>query len=346
MEGTFPEDAGCWNTTLSRVQCGWGMVDGKDWNSSDQSNPTEPSDIDRIAKRHRLGRYYRIRNSDDVIKCLNRRYPVLAAFEVTRQWLSPPDGVIKEVPEYITPSHSHAVVIKDYSEEYDAFIFTNSWGKKWGKNGDGLMTRSYFDSWMIDSWFPYDFENPAKEYLHPGAHVSRGVFNTIIGVPHFMVSIYDPDTDEKIGWSICCERDGFFDVEELFVRPIYRKQGYGKLLISELKGLAEDKKLPIRLWISYADSYQENHQNLFSVASKIGLKIQKTTVSWAGYVATRGKTSTVLPIIRIPDRPKATQQELINLVEPTIPIVSTDLEEKIWARMARKARINQEKRAD
>ncbi len=153
--------------------------------------------------------------------------------------------------------------------------------------------------------------------------------------------IVDDSTDERLGWSVGVARGGYFDVEELYVLPQYRGRGIATALALDLKTVAEGHGWPLRMWVSFADSYPENHHNILKAASLLGLTVKKSDVPWAGYKGVPGTTPKRLPSIRIPARPKAAHDEKADAVEPPTLQTSVEDEERLWREMARKSRLRQ-----
>ncbi|HEV3448985.1 MAG TPA: hypothetical protein VG099_30390, partial [Gemmataceae bacterium] len=115
LEGTFPgaPETGCWPITSLRVMRGWGSVPQDAWPDTALESwpPREPPGLDEIAKGQRVFRYQRIRTAHECWLALQARKPVMASFEITRQWFDAAGGVIP-VPEENTPVlGSHMVTI-------------------------------------------------------------------------------------------------------------------------------------------------------------------------------------------------------------------------------------------
>jgi hypothetical protein len=111
-------------------------------------------------------------------------------------------------------------------------------------------------------------------------------------------------------------------------------------LILELKATAENLGLPIRAWISYADSYMANHPNLTMAAKRLGLSFKKAAVSWAAYEAGPGSNPDFLPSVRIPARPKGVREESKE-ADSVEPATTAEFEERMWARKAARSRARQ-----
>jgi hypothetical protein len=80
--------------------------------------------------------------------------------------------------------------------------------------------------------------------------------------------------------------------------------------VAELLRLAEDKGLPMRAWIPFADAGSENRPALSAIIEKLRLGISRSGVRWAAYKATQeARERRLFPFVRIPSRPAATPDE-------------------------------------
>lgn len=109
--------------------------------------------------------------------------------------------------------------------------------------------------------------------------------HSVIGNGLHAIEIYDYSNDERMGWCFVVSRDEWLEVEELFVRPAYRRQGYGRRLSDMLLELSSQSNLPLRLWISHADVDPNNHILLNWLSSYLGLHLRDSEVRWASYRA-------------------------------------------------------------
>src|SRR5260370_32469779 len=91
---------------------------------------------------------------------------------------------------------------------------------------------------------------------------------------------------ERLGWSYAVEREGYLDVEELFVRPTYRRSGVSRSLVQELRRDAEAARLPLRAWIPQVDARRENLPAAKAVLKRLELVLAPSSFAWARFVAT------------------------------------------------------------
>lgn len=81
--------------------------------------------------------------------------------------------------------------------------------------------------------------------------------------------------------------DGFFDVEDLFVRPSVRGHGLGRRLTQLLLARAERPGLPVRFWVPRVDTAGGNLSAFARTTRPLGLRFRDAPVRWASYLLTR-----------------------------------------------------------
>lgn len=322
LEGTIAEDpeTGIWPITSQRIGYGWGWVKIKDWPEvmHDGHWPlNEPEGLDCIAKKMRCGVYQRVRSLEDCMQALAAlRFP-LTSFQITEDWFRAEKGAIPDPNPDDKRIGSHLVDLLRFDEHERTITFVNSWGTEWGDEGYGTLSYDYFETQSIETWIQ-SLNSPTKKLAEETARISglsmpgaTGVYELIWGIRDILrdevihaCEVYDLANDERIGWAFAVPRDGFLDVEELFVRPLYRRHGYAKRLANLLLERSESLKLPLRLWVSYADCGAENRPALDGVLKNLGLSLKNSPYRWAAYVAVNGSPAAqpLNPII-IPERP-------------------------------------------
>jgi GNAT superfamily N-acetyltransferase len=327
LEGTYPGDPkeGVWGITAHRVSFGWGTIKEFEWPSgkADSNNflDPEPRGLDQSAKRYRIHHYERIRNSTDVRVILDinknslsrlkrdgtnpraaQSFWIQLAFEVTREFVNAPRGLIA-LPSPESPVlGTHSVALLDYSHSQGWFEFNNTWGSGWGNNGQGYMPLVFVDEWMTESWavdvsaatFP---ECSGIQELHWDVRDPLG--DCLYGL-----EIFDGKSDERLGWSFIVHRGGYLDIEELYVRPDYRGRGFGGRLVGMILDLAREHRHTLRAWIPFVDCQEANRPALARTILKLGLNIRRSGVPWAAYVALPSKRKTItFDNIHIPQTP-------------------------------------------
>ena len=325
LEGTYPGDPneGTWPITHYRTRFGWGQVSENEWpyfRNNDFLDP-EPPGLDQSAKRRRAHHYQRIRNSSEARTILERNskilsmlsrgrsptqvgYPLEAkvAFEIIPQFLHAHQGLINTPSPNSTVIGAHAVPLIDYSRTQNWFEFVNSWGPRWGDHGHGYMPLEFFDEWMIDSWCVD--ESPLRLPQTAGIHELRWDAPDPLGDRLYGLEIYDGNVDERIGWSFAVHRGEHLDVEEFYVKPAYRRQGYGTRLTGAVIKLSQEMDLPLRAWIPFADCEAANRPAVASIMLKLGLNLRRSGVRWAAYRAAPSKRrNIVFDPIDVPPRP-------------------------------------------
>jgi GNAT superfamily N-acetyltransferase len=290
LEGTFPGDRtkGIWPVTAQRVLRGWGAPAEEDWPYQSMASawpPHEPPGLDAKAKPNRSNHYQRVRSAEECLLALRRVGGFKAAFEITSQWFDAPLGII-EMPEDAEPIvGTHAVQLVPRYLENTGFVFANTWGKRWGNHGFGVLPPEFFDRYLIEAWIRF-FPVPSASCIE-GQGITALAWRSpdcFGGVLHG-VEVVDATHDERIAWSFAVRRDRFLDVEEFFVMPAYRRHGYGTRLADMLRELARELGLNVRLWVPFADCEADNLPGLEHVASKLDLTLMASGVRWAALKA-------------------------------------------------------------
>jgi GNAT superfamily N-acetyltransferase len=146
---------------------------------------------------------------------------------------------------------------------------------------EGTLSHDLFEQTVCEMW-TMDLQQRSNP---PDGHVrmSWAVRETKTGVVFHCREFLGPG-HERIAWSFVMQReDNKFEVEEFFVRPTYRRKGFGRGLVKMLKELTEGSEL--KIWISYADSGSENLPVIEKLVKLLGLRLQQSDERWAPLVA-------------------------------------------------------------
>ena len=154
------------------------------------------------------------------------------------------------------------------------------------------MPYDYFDQHVFESWVTYIDVTPELEKfeLLEGRRDRRWVVRDEWYRRVYGFEVWDEQGKERCAWAFVLETDGALETEELYVRPEFRRRGYGTILAGKVRALAEAKEMPLRLWVAFADSRQEDPSNypaLVAVARLLGVQFQPSPISTASQNLTR-----------------------------------------------------------
>ena len=318
IEGRHHHDAGGWNLTIRRLEMGEGVpleTDPAYWVEMPDDGPLPPAPELPRSQRIRFAYYRRFRSSVDCQHYLRGVIPdAPVCVDLYAGWANPPGGVIpmpKEGEKRL--DETHLVVLIDCKPERREFLFRNTWGEDWGANGFGVLPYDYVDQHVFEAWGAYG--TLAHEYEKTKRVAGRQdrlwVGSDETGQRVHGFEVCDEYGQDRRAWAFVLEKDGALEIEELYVRPEFRRWGYGRVLAGKVKDLARAKRLPLRLWVAFADSRQEapgNYPALLAVVRLLGLGFHPCPVRWAAYYATSERPGAETPVEpeRIPPRPRST----------------------------------------
>lgn len=294
LEERFPGDCmeGVWPVSAQRIYRGWGNVAEEAWPSvgPEEWPGVEPEGLDANAKAFRTDTYQRVRDANDCRVFVAHQCGVSAAFEITEQWFTAPDGIIMMPRPGDEIIGSHAVSMMGFDLIHQAFMFQNSWGVDWGVHGVGYLPFKYFDDYLVESWVMHNLKRRPDYYRFEGIDVIRSGQVDVLG--HSVHGgdnlhcreVFDGTNDECMGWTFAVHRRGFLDVEEFFVRPQYRGRGIANQLVEMLLELSHEAQRPLRLWVPFADWSDEQVPRVTRIAKKLGLDLYHSGVRWAAVV--------------------------------------------------------------
>lgn len=200
----------------------------------------------------------------------NRVSIVVEAFE---SWYDAPRGLIPFPGTGDRSIGLHSVALTGYRERGDLLRFANSWGAGWGDHGYGTLPYSYLERYMSEAmihrrarygppgWrFSTAATTPAemrsrsaievpvertRVRIAAGENWVYDVWETAspqTGQPVFAVELHN-GYGIRMGWTFFRYRPtadgGVLEVPELFVWPVFRRMGIGRLLEAQARWLAQ-----------------------------------------------------------------------------------------------------------
>jgi GNAT superfamily N-acetyltransferase len=320
LEGTFPGDkqTGVWPTTGHRISYGWGQPPEESWPYPlpDAVWPSiEPTGIDGVAKEYRFVPYKRVRTIGDCKRILLSGEPGIGvSLDISEKWVNPPEGRIPVPSPTDLTFSTHAITLVGYDRLRDEFTFHNSWGN-WGRNGYGdiaaeTLAATWWEGWKYISEFEAD---PTLKGAFPRLPRESTFKDTDGSILHWL-EILDED-DNRVAWASALETQANLEIEELFVRPEYRRSGHGGKLFQRLQEIALSRGLPLRIWISFPDTVPQNLKVIEKIARRIGLSIQASGERWAPLVAAPiwQRRATPSKTFSYPESPPAGPAELLRI---------------------------------
>jgi GNAT superfamily N-acetyltransferase len=370
LEGRHPNDVGGWHVTIRRMEVGEGVpieLDPAHMVEAPAGEVYPPAPKLSQERRFRFFYYRRIRSATECERYLERVNPdpeVPVCVDLYPSWIDPPGGVIPmpNVGDQRLDT-THLVVLSAFSAVKREFQFRNTWGDSWGEHGYGSLPYDYFDEHVFESWVTYHETQVSMESQKltraGGRQDRRWVVRDEWDRRVYGFEVLDEPGEDRLAWSFVLEKDGALEIEELYVRPEYRRKGYGKVLAEKVRELAAAKCLPLRLWVPFADTRQENTANypaLVAIARLLGVQFHPCPAVWAAYFATNERSGLPDPIepARIPPRPKSALQAVIAMTTamssgitshtgPQTPAVAANEEDSLptpgteaWAAMNRR----------
>ena len=147
----------------------------------------------------------------------------------------------------------------------------------------------------MDLAYP-EFRKPRLGY----SKRSWGFQHASSGFMYHCTELADPQ-DLRIAWALAVQREeGWLEVEELFVRPTFRRQGHGKGLLRSLEKLAVDLECRLKMWISHADTAASNIAVIDKLIKPIGLSIKASGQRWAPLLASPSGAAEIGQRARLP----------------------------------------------
>jgi GNAT superfamily N-acetyltransferase len=287
LEGTLDQgpDVGAWRISTQRILKGWGILNDEDYPFDAYTwPPTVVEGDQQKAKQNRITCYQIVRDASDGCAAIDRNGAFTAALTITDQWFNASNGLI-DYPATGNAVGGHAVWFDRFGHESRKLRFANSWGTRWGHQGYGLLSYDFFNEYMMEGFTGYWAPRQHLPYTHGITSLQfgfKGFDNSVIHI----CETYRHRDDEILGWAFAVERGGYLEIEELFIKPSYRRQGLGSELCRLLRDVKKTVSLPLRAWVSHADRDAVNLVGVDAVLRKLGLERHSSPVTWASFVAT------------------------------------------------------------
>ena len=326
LEGNSPHDAGMWARTGSRMMYGEGVpppghpANGPYFYSETKGFP--PTRNAPVADRGWLGPYQTARTTHEAEAYLRdvRYGMVRLSCYLSKQWLREGAGQITMPGEGdLLAEPTHSVVLQSIDSAGNMFTFEN-WWRDWGHDSRGSMAAGYFSRFgferVVQSGWP---DPPPSEVTRDRPRVGfdwrRATMIDACRRPQHVLEIVDRKDGLRAGWAFATERPAAMCVDDFYVRPAYRRLGFGRYLAGSLGAFAGLRGLPIELYVSWADARRESpgtQAAMTACVRRMGLRFRPAGVEWAAYAAGPSSAGSPTPIepLFFPARPRGPEEDL------------------------------------
>lgn len=258
LDGTLDFEEGTTGWWNMRMDKGFGYILKKDYDLHSDPSRKEyleflrkpiPSLALKNAYIFRSAWYERLFNSNDIVRVLPRS-PVVLCFEMFKSIYNAHGGHIS-IPDNIEkPCDRHCVMIGGYDNNKRIFKFINSWGEEWGDKGWGYLPYDYVDKYLIESWVSISnlsIDSKKGDIKHIGKFDFKYMaYDSLVQFrqPTFIIDAYDKDL--IVGWIHFRFNDLAHSIviEELFVKPNFRKQSIARQLLDSVEDIARKYLIP------------------------------------------------------------------------------------------------------
>lgn len=278
------KEVGVFQQTCMRVVKGWGSVPETrcPYPGETTTWPFDvPAELDEIAKHNCCPLYARVCTLDEALLCLASVFPISASFKINiEHWHNAADGHIAISSASINSAHS--IFFYAYSQEKELLYFQNSWGDKWGEKGHGTMTFEYFSKHLQEAFIVL----PEQNTRIPKGNSNS--FSILLPTGHYdCVEVWESTEGIKAAWIIIRIKNDGIEIDDLFVRPEYRRRGLGENLLLSVIDMAKDLNVPVESWISIANTESKTATlgAINALCNRLNFKVKSAKVGWARFHA-------------------------------------------------------------
>ena len=271
----------------------------------------KPPAPDSLGPRTRTHHYYRIISSEELVKACNATGTNIS-IEVTEEWHNPNEGIVSPISPNSLVLGTHCIAILAYEIGQHLFVFPNSWGEEWGARGWGAISPSDIDRFLVEGYGtgglgqypPIQAEYGKVILLWKATWGGKDVHGR---------EIVDAATGERIAWCFLVRRGPFLDIDELFVWPTHRKQGYGTILANLANESAMQMNRELRALVGYVDAYPHDRDRLCKIMDRLGLSLHPSDLKSIAFFGFNRSYAVGLAEPRFP-------------LKPTVPVHMLDPE--------------------
>ena len=330
LEGRHPHDVGAWLTTTWRIGYGEGIpIPGSEgytlFTIGDELPPTPRLPRDLRFPQYCAG-YRQLRTPRRLADYVAAGNYASVCLPLTAAWVRESDGPIPmPTPSDVLHAATHCVEIDGVDRARRRFEFNHKW-EEWQR---GSLPYEYVAEYAFELMGPLlAHKTPLQSrrqaklagYGGPATRLAIGMTGMEHGDRLHFSTILDGEGD-RLGWTFLLETGGTLEVEELYVRPEFRGNGYGRVLTDEVLRrrraleLRRRRRLTLRLRVPWSDSKQEapgGYGAIIAAARRLDLRFRPSDVRWAAYLADESPVGSRMPIEPAfhPVRPRVTFKTL------------------------------------
>lgn len=283
----IPSDVdGSYALWCARAAKGSGCCRARVWRYVPLDTSPKPWYADADARRFRILEYYRLSTVGQVMEAIYVTGTALLTIFIFEGFMRPLRGVVPMPVKGEPHKGLHVIAACGYSQGSETVTIINSWGTKWGDKGFGYLPFDYIRRYTLEayaqrgllSWVPWPTATPASGGFVRGAFALDTPFSWR-PTQHF-VHITDSRTGVLAGWlhHSMCGPPGTADIDDVCVRPEYRRKGVGSHLLALSSRLWSSVGVRrVRVRIQYPDLIPWNRPRVLGFLRKHDFGVRRKT---------------------------------------------------------------------
>lgn len=144
------------------------------------------------------------------------------------------------------------------------------------------MPYAFFDSRLQEAWsaaLPATLNTAERKQ---GLNLLSWGLLSPVGVIHG-IELFDAGRNDRLAWALVAERLGRLELQDLFVKPSKRRQGYASRLVREIREIVRSLRLPLVVLVHPVD-IRLSRTAIGRLAQRLGVSLVRGKTPWAGLV--------------------------------------------------------------